>query len=228
MTNARVLAVAGALTSLSMMIVMGGCNATPAGAPPKANAVELPFGATPSEALKPLAFMQGRWVRSNPNFTTNEETWSPAYGNAILGVFRQVRRDGKPALFEVSLITVEETGIELRLRHLHAGLVVPEERKELDLFKLLEADGTFATFAGTGKAEGMRMTYRRTGPVSLRQEIDFPEGSREKDYSMDYVLGGEETFSTTPPPPPKPRPAPAATPTEPSAGVTPTAPASPK
>ncbi len=212
---------------MGAVVVLGACSTTPGAgaAQPKAAAVELPFGANPSEALKPLAFLEGRWVRGNPNGTTNEETWSPAYGNSMIGVFRQVRRDGKPALFELSLVTAEESGVELRLRHLHAGLVVPEERKDLDLFKLIESDGTFATFGGTGKSEGMRVTYRRSGPTSLRQEIDFPEGSREKDYSMDYVLGGSETFSTTPPPPPKPRAAPAPSTAAPSSPAPAPAPA---
>lgn len=204
-----------ALASVSFPSVLVGCAGTD-GKPRDAAAIErdrallaqkieLPFAATPNQALKPLAFLQGRWIRSNPNGTTNEETWSAPYGNSMLGVFRQIRRDGKPALFELSLVTAEATTVELRLRHLHAGLIVPEERKELDLFTLASTTDNSATFAGTGKTEGMRVTYSRTGPAALRQDIDFPEGSREKDFSMDYVLGGEETFSLTPPPPPPAR-----------------------
>ena len=147
----------------------------------------------------------------NPNGSMNEETWSPAYGNSMLGVFRQIRRDGKPALFEISLVTVQETGVQLSLRHLHAGLEVPEKRKDLDVFTLASADGTSATFAGTGSSDGMKVTYTRTSPRGLTQSIDFPEGSPEKDFSMEYVLGGDEVFTKVPPPPPA-RATPAANP----------------
>ena len=42
----------------------------------------------------------------------------------------------QPALHEVSLITAEESGVFLRVRHLHAALDVPEKQADVKMYKL--------------------------------------------------------------------------------------------
>ncbi len=149
--------------------------------------IELPPNAAPAEALKPLAFMAGRWVGVNPNKTVNEEHWTAARGNHMVGTFHQVRRDGKPGFVEVSLITAEPEGVRLRLRHLHGGLEVPETRKELSEFTLDKTAENRAEFVGSGVGAGMRVTYRLAGPDRLEVEVAFPEGSKEKPFTSVYA-----------------------------------------
>jgi hypothetical protein len=149
----------------------------------------LPDAAAPAKELVPLSFMVGRWVCVNPNKTVNDEQWMAPRGNNMAALFRQIRRDGKPALVEVTLITVEaDASVALRLRHLHADLEVPDNQKDVSLFKLVSADATRAEFAGTGAAAQVaKVIYRAEGPDTLVQEVQFAEGSGEKGYSLKYT-----------------------------------------
>jgi hypothetical protein len=164
----------------SDMVASGAASLSTAG-------LELPDAAKPVEALQPLAFMAGHWVCVNKNKTVNDELWTPPRGSSMAALFRQVRRDGKPAFHEASLITADESGVTLRLRHMHAALEVPEERKELSIFKLVSAGGNRAEFAGTGSAEEVqRVVYSLDGPDTLVVEVGFAPTSKEKGYTMRY------------------------------------------
>jgi hypothetical protein len=102
-----------------------------------------------------------------------------------------VRRDGKPALVEVSLITVEPDGIRLRLRHLHANLEVPANRPDVSVFTLKSAENNRVEFAGTGAAEQVTgVVYRLTGEHEMTVDINFAPDSREKSFSMKYRREG--------------------------------------
>lgn len=151
-------------------------------------ALELPPSAAMSPELAPFTFMSGRWIGVNPNKTVNEEHWSMPRGNHMVGTFHQIRRDGKPAFFEVSLISVEPDGVTLRLRHMHGGLEVPEKRKELSVFKLKGTGENRVEFAGTGEAaEVTGVVYRLAGPDELISEITFAPTSKEKGFTTRYV-----------------------------------------
>lgn len=149
--------------------------------------LKLPESAKPHSDLKPFEFIVGRWVGVNPNSTVNEEHWTTPRGNHMVGVFRQVRRDGRPAFVETSLISVEKGGIELRLRHLHGALEVPESRKEANVFKLVKAEKNRVEFAGTGDAEGVTsVVYRLVKRDQLEMQVGFAPGSREKGFTSTY------------------------------------------
>ena len=167
---------------------------TPAPAPvvvaavPVAAPLELPPSAAPAAELAPFAFMTGRWIGVNPNKTVNEEHWTTPRGNHMLGTFHQIRRDGKPAFVELSLITVEKDGIKLRLRHLHAALEVPESRKELSVFVMKAAGDNRVEFTGTGDAQQVTgVTYRLVSPDELAVDVAFAPTSKEKGFTSRYV-----------------------------------------
>ncbi len=189
MSKASIRRTVGRLFAASLI----GCLAAASGCASQKNAaaetaVELPAAAAPAAELAPLAFMTGRWVCVNPNKTVNDEMWTEPRGNSMVALFRQVRRDGKPALHEVSLITVEPDGVMLRLRHLHAALEIPKGREDVSVFKLVSAADNRAEFTGTGKAEQVRsVVYRLDGPDVLVQEVQFAEDSRERGYSLRYL-----------------------------------------
>lgn len=177
----------GILIGCGLISGLSGCanNKQQAAAP--APVVELPAHAAPNAALAPFSFMTGTWVGVNPVKTVNEETWSLARGNNMVGTFRQIRRDGTPAFFEVSLITVEESGIELRLRHMHRALEVPENRKNISIFKLKEAAEGRVEFTGTGDAEQVTgVVYRKVDDNTLAVEISFAPTSKEKGFTSTY------------------------------------------
>jgi hypothetical protein len=151
--------------------------------------VELPPNATPHEKLNPFAFMAGRWVAVTPNKLVNQEHWLPPRGNHMSALFTQVRRDGKPSFFEVSLISVDTEGkITLSLRHMHAGLEIPERRKDLSVFKFVSASDNRAEFKGTGaSADVTSVVYRLTPEGQLSAEIGFAPTSKEKGFTTLYT-----------------------------------------
>jgi hypothetical protein len=154
--------------------------------------IELPASAAPAKELAPLSFMAGRWIGVNPNKTVNEEHWMAPRGNHMLATFRQVRRDGKPAFVEISLVSVEADGVLLRLRHLHGGLEVPEKRADLSVFRLASANGTRAEFTGTGAAEEVTaVVYELTGPDQLSVTVRFAATSKEKPFTSVYTRSPE-------------------------------------
>lgn len=182
-TAARLTASAG----LASALLLSACasNTTPT---PASGTFQMPASAKPIEAMSPLAFMTGRWMAVNPNGTLNEEHWMSPRGNHLLGTFRQVRRDGKPALIEISLITAEADGVKLRLRHLHTNLEVPERRKDVNVFTLMSAANNRAEFAGTGAAQDVQaVVYELTGPNQLTMSVRFAPTSKEKGYSTVYT-----------------------------------------
>lgn len=154
--------------------------------------LELPDSAAPSDKLVPLAFMAGRWIAVNPNKTTNEEVWTPPRGNALIGTFRQVRRDSDTAFVEISQIALLDGEVVLRLRHMHGRLEVPENREDVSLFRLVSMTDSRVEFAGTAGAEGVTsVVYERTGPTTLQQSIGFSPESGEKPFITTYTLDAD-------------------------------------
>jgi hypothetical protein len=180
---------AAALIPIALLAAGAKQEAKPAAEP--LPPLELPASANPAPELAELAFLAGRWVGVNPNGTVNEEHWSAPRGNHMVALFRQVRRDGKPALIEVSLITAEAEGIFLRLRHLHTNLEVPASRADVSLFTLKSAENNRVEFAGTGAAEQVTgVVYRLTGPHEMTVDVSFAPDSKEKGFSMKYRREG--------------------------------------
>ena len=173
------------------LLALAACTTTPpTPAPAPAPApLELPAHAVADPALAPLEFLSGRWICVNPNKTVNEEHWTAPRGKAMVGAFRQVRRDGKCAFVEVSQISVEESGLVLRLRHLHGQLEVPDNQKEISVFALRALAPQRVEFAGTGSAEGVTaVIYERVDADTLRQTIEFdPVKTKEKPFTSTYV-----------------------------------------
>jgi len=173
-----------ASAAMGQMTGTGSSTTTPQS---KSDVLVLPKNAAPAKELDGLRFMVGRWICVNPNSSVNEEHWTAPRGNSMVGSFRQVRRDGKLGFFEVSLVSVEKEGIRLRLRHLHGGLEVPENRKDTDDFLLANLTGGRAEFHGQGRAKGMTVTYRLIKKDQLAVDFAFPAGSREKPFTNLYV-----------------------------------------
>lgn len=152
-------------------------------------ALVLPENAAPADVLEGLSFMEGRWVAVNPNGTVNEEVWTPPRGNALVGTFRQVRRDRDTAFVELSQIAVEDGAVILRLRHLHGRLEVPESRAKVSVFELVSIAEGRVEFRGTAEAMGVTsVVYERVDPVTLVQSIGFDPSTGEKPFVTRYRL----------------------------------------
>jgi hypothetical protein len=148
---------------------------------------KLPASADATPGIKPFEFMTGRWIGLNPNGTVNEEHWMTPRGTTLLGTFRQIRRDGRPALVELSMIADNKDGITLSLRHLHTNLEVPENQKELSIFKLKSVTKNRAEFVGTGGASTVAsVVYERIDKIRLTQEVKFDPKTKDSGYKLVY------------------------------------------
>ncbi len=76
---------------------------------------------TPADPLSKLKFLAGAW-KGEMNGELVEEHWTEPAGEAILGMFRWMGKDGKARLFELLSIKAEAEGPVLRLRHFDGAL----------------------------------------------------------------------------------------------------------
>ncbi len=101
-------------------------------------------------ALKPLAFLSGRWISEKPA-EVQEENWSPVSGDSVIGSFRIVQ-DGKPIFYEFWVVEVDENRPVLKLKHFNADLAGWEEKNvstKMPLISSAENDVVFAEADGS-------------------------------------------------------------------------------
>lgn len=140
-----------------------------------------PVESTRTEPAEPTiavaALLEGAWVerRTQASGTSHvEEIWSAPAGDNVMGTFRWLAPDGSAAMYEILVITQEEQGIFLRLRHFGADLVAWEERdapKTLRLAKAEERRLVFEAHAHCGDLA--RVTYDRSQEDLLAIEVAF-------------------------------------------------------
>lgn len=112
--------------------------------------------------LSRLDFLSGRWVQT---FDGNrlEETWSPASGDAMVGMLRWAR-GGSVWLYEmVAIEASEEHGLEFLLRHFSRELEPWDSEKDGPLrMPLLDLTADTVVFENPALDAPRRITYRRS------------------------------------------------------------------
>ena len=115
----------------------------------------------PSRAvLSDLTWMSGRWVDESGG-NLSEEIWSEPAGDSMMGMWRYVK-GGQVAIFEILTITVEPSGIVLRLRHFDPELAAREDKTTPVELTMVGWNDREAAFEGpaVGAAGHVRLTYR--------------------------------------------------------------------
>jgi hypothetical protein len=116
---------------------------------------------TPSPALKPLAFLSGRWLSEKPT-EVQEENWSPISGDSMIGSFRIVQ-SGRPVFYEFWVVEVDENRPVLKLKHFNADLAGWEEKNASTKMPLISSSPDDALFA---EADGsVSLHYHRVGDM---------------------------------------------------------------
>ena len=129
------------------------------------------------------AWLAGRWVGDHDEDWI-EETWVPAQGTGMLGMFRAVR-GSEPRFYELITLDAEGDGLVCRFRHFDRQMVGWEERDDplvLDLVGLTAGEATFLR-------RGMRrwMTYRHDPPDRLT--VFFESEDETHDPDEEYRFG---------------------------------------
>lgn len=125
-----------AILSVFAMVGMGDPAATaPAtAATPSVGDVGIPA------KVADAAFLAGRWQGTMGKNKDNhvEEVWSNPAGNNMIGMFRWVKADGTPSMFELLTIQEEAGTLALRLRHQTASGATWEEKDRTVTMRLAE------------------------------------------------------------------------------------------
>jgi Domain of unknown function (DUF6265) len=138
-------------------------------------------------ALKPLAFLTGRWLSEKPT-EIQEENWSPIIGNSMTGSFRVIE-NGKPVFYEFWAVELDEAGTGkpqpiLKLKHYNADLTGWEEKNastKMPLVSSAENDAVFTEADGS-----VSLHYRRRGNTLTCTVHHVKNGK-----------GSDETFTLT-------------------------------
>jgi hypothetical protein len=140
---------------------------------------ELPIRASVGD----LSWLPGRWVGDHGEDWI-EETWGPAHGFGMVGMFRAVRY-GEPRFYELIVMDTEGGGVVCRFRHFDREMVGWEERGDPLVLDLVALTGTEAVFL----RRGMRrwMTYRHDPPDRLT--VFFEAEDEAHDPDEEYRFG---------------------------------------
>jgi hypothetical protein len=147
-----------------------------AGAAAPGQGAGMPHAAV-APTLAVAATLAGTWVERRPTAQGSvyvEEIWSAPQGDNVVGSFRWLGPDGKASMYELLVITQEEDGTYLRLRHFGADLGAWEERDAPKTLRLAEAaDGrlVFRAHAHCGDLAGV--TYDRSEEDVLAIAVTF-------------------------------------------------------
>ena len=142
--------------------------------PPKKDPGTMTLG---DHALPLVSFMTGQW-RGHDENGVFEEHWSGPEGTSIMGMFRWVKDDGTPIMFEMLAMTQEPEGLFMRVKHFNAKLVAREEKDDAVTLKLAESSPTKAVFKGVETEKRVAAAeYERTAD-GLHITIRFTDDKR--------------------------------------------------
>lgn len=124
-----------------------------------------------------LAFMAGSW-RGQIEGGVAEEQWRAPEGNNAVGMFRWLKPDGTPIMFEMMALTQEPEGVFLRLVHFNGKLVAREGKDEAVTLRLAESGANRAVFKGVDGEQRVASAGYEVKGEALHVSIHFVDASR--------------------------------------------------
>ena len=125
----------------------------------------------PPATVDQAAWLLGDWVGTGINGAEAAESWLPASGGTMVGVFLQEKPDGSIMFTEIMYMAEEEGSLVLKLKHFNADLTGWEEKDGMVRFRLLSIEPCAAYFSS--------LTYRCDGDdgllVAVRMKSAGPE-----------------------------------------------------
>ena len=131
-----------------------------------------PGAASPKASIADAQWVTGRW-RGEGFGAVVEEVMSPPAGNAMVGHFRMVDRDGR-SFYELVQIREEQGSLVYRVKHFHPDFKGWEEKDKTIDFPLVAVERDALYFDG--------LTIKRTGPAEVTHwvRIKSKDGTSEE------------------------------------------------
>ncbi len=101
---------------------------------------------SPNANIELVAFMKGHWKGEAFGGIT-EEIWSPEVGGSMMFVFRHMI-DNKVNFYEIGHIRELNSSLIFELKHFDKNLHGWEDKKEVQQFKFIKAEGNRVYFDG--------------------------------------------------------------------------------
>ena len=152
--------------------------------------VSLAACATPrtndATTAHPFSWLAGNWVGKGLGGDV-QETWLPARGKSMVGVFRLTEND-EVTFYELITIDNEANGAVMRLKHFHANLHGWEEKNEVETwpatilgkhsvrfgpvdYTLVGDDALNVVVRIEGQPEPMKLAFRRVSVAQQRRRL---------------------------------------------------------
>lgn len=142
-----------------------------------------------ASSLDDLSFIAGSWC-ADVEGEFVEEVWSEPRAGAMLGMFRWLRADGQPRVYEILSISEEDGEVLLRLRHFSATMIAWEERDAPIVLRREDGGNGRASFVNVA-ADGLpeRYVFERSGENELRIDVLFREATGAAPIRLDLSRG---------------------------------------
>lgn len=157
---------------------------------PTATTTTTPGAATPAPSagnvgvpakVADAAFLAGRWQGTMGQNKDNhvEEVWSNPAGNNLVGMFRWVKADGTPSMFELLTIQEEAGTLALRLRHQTATGATWEEKDKTVTMRLAEKGESLLHFKAYQDCGDLASCRYEVKGGKLTIDVEFAQPSAE-------------------------------------------------
>ena len=133
-----------------------------------------PEGHSPPPArIADAGWLTGDWVGRGIEGAEAAESWLPASGGTMAGIFLQEKPDGSVMFTEMMYLTEDAGTLVLKLKHFNPDLTGWEEKDGMVRFRLLSIEPCAAYFSG--------LTYRCVGEDGLLVAVRMNEGAEVKE-----------------------------------------------
>ncbi len=114
---------------------------------------------SPPATIADAAWLAGNWVGTGIDGAEAAESWLPASGGTMAGIFLQEKPDGSIMFTEHMYLSEEGGSLVLKLKHFNPDLTGWEEKDDMVRFRFLSAEPCALYFSA--------LTYRCEGKDGL-------------------------------------------------------------
>lgn len=146
--------------------------------PPAPSVTAAPKAPSPPARIADAAWLQGYWSGTGMGGEA-EDVWLPAKAGVMLGAFRLMKPEGKPAFYELFAIEEVDDTLVFVVKHFNPDWVGWEEKDKALRLKLTRASKDELAFGG--------VVFRRPGADTLAVDVTLRQkDGTQKTHTFDY------------------------------------------